>query len=80
MISVDEVDVSVARWAEEDGVAEGASGGGVRGWVVGAEVGFGLDDASGKDVLAVATDENLAQEFAGDDAWIAIEEGAGQGL
>ena len=77
MISVDEVDVGVAGRAEKDGIAEGASGGGVGGGIVGAEVGFGLDDASGENVLAMAADENLAEEFAGDDAGIAVEEGAG---
>ena len=60
MISVDEVDVGITGWAEEDVIAEGASGGGVSGGIVGTEVGFGLDDASGENVPAVAADKYLA--------------------
>jgi hypothetical protein len=48
----------------------------VRCEIVGPEVGFGLDDASGEDVLTVATDKDLAEKFAGDDAGIAIVKGA----
>jgi hypothetical protein len=47
MIAVDEIDVSVAGRSEKDGVAGSRSGGGMGGWVVGAEVGFYFYDAGG---------------------------------
>jgi hypothetical protein len=47
--SVDEIDVGVAGWAEEDGVARGLSTVGVGSGIDGSEIGFGFDDASGED-------------------------------
>jgi hypothetical protein len=52
VISVDEIDVGIARRAEKNLVAWSPSRGGMRGWVVLAEVGFGLDDASCEDLAA----------------------------
>ena len=74
--SVDEVDIGVAGRAEENGVAEGASGGGVGGGVVFAEVGFDFDDAGGAAAAARAfiANQNLAQEFTSYAAGIAREE------
>lgn len=77
VISIDEVDINVAGRSEEDGIAEGASGGRVGGGIVDTEIGFGLDDASSEDVLAVSANENLTEKFAGYDSGIAIIEGAG---
>jgi hypothetical protein len=46
MIPVNKIDVSTPRRAEYDFVALGASGGGMSGGIILAEVGFGLNDAS----------------------------------
>jgi hypothetical protein len=53
VIAVDEINVSVAGRAEEDGVARGMAGGGVSGGIIGAEVGLDFDDAPGKTNRAV---------------------------
>jgi hypothetical protein len=45
--AVDEVDVCVSRWAEEDGVGGSQAAGGVGGGIGGTEVGFDFDDAAG---------------------------------
>jgi hypothetical protein len=74
VVSVDEIDVGVAGRSKEDGVARGKSAIGVGGGIVAAKVGFGFHDASGEDelfptglfFLGLGTDEEFAEEFAGD--------------
>lgn len=78
VVAVDEVNVSDARRTEEDGVAESASGSGVGGEIVSAEVGFDLDDACGEALAAFATDEDFAEKFGAHDTGIAVEEGTRQ--
>ena len=48
VISVDEINISVAGRTEEYGVAKSASGGRMGGRVVFAEVGLNFDDAGGQ--------------------------------
>jgi len=48
VIAVDEIYVGITGRSKENGIAEGASGGGMGGGVFFAEVGFDLDDAGGK--------------------------------
>ena len=48
MISVNEVDVGMAGRAEQNCVAQGATGGRVSSGIFGAEVRFDLDDAGGE--------------------------------
>jgi len=76
VVSVDEIDVSMAGRAEEDGVAGGESAVGVRAGIGESEIGFGFNDASGKEDAFIAADEKFAEEFASDKAGIAGEEGA----
>ena len=78
VVAVDEIDVGVAGWAEEDGIAGGEAGGGVGGGIVLAEIGFDFDDAGGEGGSAAFTNQHLAQEFASDATRIAGEEGAGE--
>ena len=54
VVSVDEVDVGVARRPEEDGVAKSASGGGVGSGVCFAEVSFEFNDAGSEGLTRVA--------------------------
>lgn len=64
IISVDEVDVRVARRAEEDRIPQGASGGRVGGRIIFAEIGFNLDDTGGKPsgrITAVADQDSPQQ-------------------
>jgi hypothetical protein len=78
--AIDEIDVGVAGWAEEHGIAGGEAGGGVGGGIVLAEVSFDFDDAGGEGDSPTFANQDLAQEFAGDAARIAGVEGAGEGM
>jgi len=78
--AVDEIDVGVAGWSEQDGSAGGVAGGGVGGGIVLAEVGFDFDDAGGERGFSAFTNQHLAQEFASDAARIAAVKGARQGM
>jgi hypothetical protein len=80
MISVNEVDVGVTGRAEQNSVAQGAASGGVRGRIVGAEIGFHLNDAAGELRAFGVADQNLAQELGSYLAGIAGEEGAREWL
>jgi hypothetical protein len=75
VIAVDEVNVGVARRAEKNGGSSGVAGGGVRGEIVFAEIGFDLDDAGGKMEWAIVAKKDFAQEVAGDAARVAGVEG-----
>lgn len=48
MISIDEINVGMTGRAEDYGVAQGTTGGGMGSWVFDAQVGFDLYDASGE--------------------------------
>ncbi len=76
MIAVDEIDVSVAGWAEENGGAGGDAGEGVGGGIGLPEVGLDFDDASLEWILLIS-DEHFAKEVAGYALRVAGEEGAG---
>ena len=78
VIAVDEVDISVAGRAEEDGVAQGWSGGGVGGGVFNAEVGFDFDDAAGEIGFGSLADEDFSEQVAGYAARGADVEGTGE--
>ena len=78
MIAVDEIHVRVSRRAEEDSVARGASDEGVRGGIADAGIGFDLDDASGEKFAALAADQDFAEQVVGDEAGVAVVEGAGE--
>lgn len=69
--AVDEVDVSATGRAEDDAGARGDTAGGVGGFVIEAEVGFGFDDGGGMGTA----DEEFAEEFAGDGNGVAGVEG-----
>jgi hypothetical protein len=78
MIPIDEVDVGMAGWAEQHGIAQGATGGRVSGGIVGAKVRFHLDDASCEFCGGLVSDQDLTQELAGYAAGITGEEGASE--
>lgn len=69
--AVDEIDVGAAGRAEDDLGAGGDAAGGVGGFVIEAEVGFGFDDGGG----VGAADEEFAEEIAGDGDGVAGVEG-----
>lgn len=69
--AVDEVDVGAAWRPEDDTRAGRESTGGVGGFVIEAEVGFGFDDGGG----VGAADEEFAEEFAGNGDGVAGVEG-----
>jgi len=70
----------VTRRTEQYRVAQGAACGGVRGSIVGAEVNFELNDATGELPGLGVADQDLAQELAGYVAGIACEEGPSEWL
>jgi hypothetical protein len=76
--AVDGVDVGVPGVAEEDLVAGSGAAvsvcGGVDGVIVGAEVGFNLDDAAGDHALTGAVDEELAEQARSDEGRRELEE------
>ena len=78
--AVDEVDVGVAWGSEHDFGAWGAAFGGVGREVVGAEVGFGFDDAAGAEEAVDLVGEGCAEEVAGDFAGVAVVEGSWEGI
>jgi hypothetical protein len=78
VIAIDEIDIGVTGRAEEDGVAGGASDGGVGRGVVCAEISFHFDDAAREVNLLVGADEEFTEKIAGDAARIAGKEGAGK--
>jgi hypothetical protein len=80
MIPVDEVDVGIARRAEQHGITQGATGGRVSRGIFGTKVGFDLDDASCEFRGGPISDQDLTQELAGYAARVTGEEGAGEGL
>jgi hypothetical protein len=80
VISINEVDISVTGRAEQDSVAQGAACGGVGGSIVGAEINFDLDNATGVLRGLGVADQDLAQELAAYIAGIACEEGAREWL
>jgi hypothetical protein len=65
--AVDEVDVYVSRWAEQDGVGGSQAAGGVGCGIGWTEVGFDLDDAAGEALAVEIADEELAEEGSGYD-------------
>jgi len=78
VIAVDEIDVGVAGWAEENGGAGGIASSGVGGGIGFSEIGLNLDDAAEKGNFPVPH-EHLAEEVAGDAPGITGEESAGKG-
>lgn len=82
VIAVDEIDVSVARRSEEHAIAVGGTGGGVSRGVIGSKVGFGFNDATGKNdatgskMAMFAADQKFSKKVAGHGAGIAEVEGA----
>src|SRR5262249_17395336 len=75
---VDKVDICMPWRSEENGVAGGASRGGVGGEIISAEVDFDLHNAPGEQFTAFAPDNEFSQQLARDHAGIAVEEGAGK--
>ncbi len=65
--AVDEVDVYVSGWAEEDCVAGSETAGRVGCRVDEAEVGFDFGDAGGEALALEVADEKLAEEGSGYD-------------
>lgn len=66
MNSVDKIDIRVTRRAEQDCVARGAARGGMGGGVIGAEVGFGFNNATGQNFAVYFPEYDFAEEIAGD--------------
>lgn len=80
--AVDGVDVGVTGVAEEDFVARSGAtmgvGSGVDGVVVGAKVGFDLDDAAGDYALIGLVNQDLAEQAGGDEGGEVFEELPGE--
>ena len=77
VISVNEIDVGVPRWTEQDGVAQGLAAVGMGCGVFVAEVGFDFDDA-GSETRCSFADKDFSENIAGDAARPAGEESAGK--
>jgi hypothetical protein len=74
VISIDQVHVSIAGWAEEHGVACRDSGGAMGSGIGYAHVGLGFDDTAGHNASPLATDQELAQKLLRDNPRVAVEE------
>src|SRR5215472_7198441 len=78
MIPVDEIDVSMPRRAKQDGVPCGSAGSGVCRGIIGAEVGFGFNDAPGEEgcfrAILRQSHQNFAQQVWRNPPWVAIVE------
>ena len=74
MHAVDEVNISMAGRSPEDIISCGATGSGVRGSIVGAQIGFHLHDPSGDELATFFANDQLSKQVRGDDARIAIKE------
>jgi len=80
MVPIDEVDVGMTGGTEEHGIAQGGTGGGMSGWIIGAEISFDFNYACDEWAGFGVSDEDLAQKLRGDAAGVAGKEGALQGL
>ncbi len=65
MHAVDEVDVSMPRRPEEDGVSRRLAGEGMGGSVGLAKIGFDFDDAAHPRFLGSGSHQQLSQQLAG---------------
>jgi hypothetical protein len=74
VISINEVDVRIARRAKQNGVAGGFTSGGVRGGIFFSEVSLDFDDPPDKPGKALA-DQYFTQKCARDRPRITIEKG-----
>jgi hypothetical protein len=74
VISIDQVDVSVAGWAEEHGVACRDSGCAVGCGIRDAHVGLGFDDTASHNASPLTADQELAQKLLRDIPRVAVEE------
>ncbi len=75
MIAVDEVDVGESWRSEQDGVACRSAGSGVRSGIARAQIGLGLDEASGENSVGRFAHQQFSEQGARDAARIAVEEG-----
>ncbi len=66
MIAVNEINVRVSGRTEEHHIARRAADGSVCGGIVGTQVGFDFDDASGEKFAALAAYENFAKQVRAD--------------
>lgn len=78
MIAVDEVHIGMPGRAEQHRIARGFSDGSMCGRIIGAEVSFDFNDASGKEFAAFAADENFAQQIGSNKARIAVVKRTGK--
>jgi len=74
MVAVNEINVRVPGRAEQDGIAVGPSHRCMSRRIVGPEVGFYFDDASGEKFVALAANEDLAQQIRADKARVTVIE------
>lgn len=63
MIAIDEIDVGIARRAEQHGIARGIAGGGVSSGIAGSEVSFDFDDAC-RETNGVFAQQDFAEKGA----------------
>ena len=80
MHAINEIDVGVAGWAEHSFGARREAASGMGGEVVGAEIGFGLDDFADAAGAVGDVDEVFAEQFARDEGGVPVVEGARQFL
>lgn len=72
MISIDEIDVRVARRPKQNSIAGRLSNGCMRGWIFSTEVSFDLNDTGCEFFPALAPDENFPQQLWAHDSGIAV--------
>lgn len=77
MIAVDEINVGVARWSKQHGVARGLADGCVRRGIFGAEISLDLYNPADKSLASFPANQDLAQEIWPDQSRIAVVKRAG---
>jgi hypothetical protein len=80
VVTVDEIDVSMAWRSEQNRVARGVAGGCVSGSIVLPEIGFDFDDASGEIEILIAPDQDFSEKIPGYPPRRMGEKGPGQGM
>lgn len=76
MHAIDEVDIRMPCRSEQHRIARCTAGGGVRGRVANADIGFHLHDAADQQPVACAANQQLAQNPAPDSIRLPFKKGA----
>lgn len=78
MVAVNEINIRVSWRAKQNGVARGLSGRGMRGGIVGSQIGFDFNNSRDQTLSPLPPDQKFPQQIRPDDARIAIVKSVGK--